>query len=61
MRIDPSTAEAVIRLVDADVPPGDAPVLVGMLKAHLAAFESLEELDLDAVEPAATFEAQWDE
>ncbi|HZU16022.1 MAG TPA: hypothetical protein VFD01_05370 [Candidatus Dormibacteraeota bacterium] len=60
MRIDSSTAEAVIGLIDADVPPGDVPVLAGMLRAHLAAFEALEGLDLSDLEPAARFEAAWD-
>ncbi|HLH57749.1 MAG TPA: hypothetical protein VKV33_01230 [Streptosporangiaceae bacterium] len=61
MRIDSSTAESAIGLVDAGVPPGDVPVLASMLRAHFAAFEALEALDLSGVEPAARFEAAWDE
>jgi hypothetical protein len=59
--IEPSTADAVIGLIDADVPAADRPVLAGMLRAHLAAFQALEALDLAAVEASTGFEVQWDE
>lgn len=61
MRIDPSAADALIGLVDAPVPEGDRPVLADMFRAHLAAFEALEALDLQGVEPSVSFEATWDE
>lgn len=61
MKVDGSAARALLGLIDADVPESDVPILLEMLQAHFTAFESVEALELQEVEPAATFQASWDD
>lgn len=60
MRISEPAARAVTALVDPPPPEDHVELLSRMLRAHLAAFEGLEGVDLEGVEPSATFEARWD-
>ena len=60
MRISKSAARAVVALVDPKPPEADVELLSALLGAHFTAFEGLERLDLDGVEPSACFEARWD-
>lgn len=60
MRISEPEARAIVALVDPPPPETDVELLSRMLRAHLAAFEGLERVDLEGVEPSACFEARWD-
>ena len=60
MRIDPAVARAALALIDPPPPEADLQTLTEMLIAHFAAFEGVERLDLEGVEPSACFRAEWD-
>lgn len=58
--IDPAAARAALAFVDPPPPEADIQPLTEMLLAHFAAFDAVERLDLDGIEPSATFAALWD-
>lgn len=60
MRIDPAIARAALAFIDPPPPESDLEPLTEMLLAHFAAFQSVERLDLDGIEPSAVFLASWD-
>ena len=60
MRIDPAVARAALALIDPAPPEADLQALTEMLIAHFAAFDVVERLDLEGVEPSACFLATWD-
>lgn len=60
MRMSEPVARALVALVDPPPPEADVELLTAMLRAHFAAFEAVDGVDLDGVEPSACFEARWD-
>ena len=60
MPITSSSGLDIFGCVDRPVSPSHVAPLVEMISAHFAGFEAVESLDLDGVEPSASFDAAWD-
>jgi Asp-tRNA(Asn)/Glu-tRNA(Gln) amidotransferase C subunit len=58
-RVDQEIVASICRMVDLGLPPERVALLTPHVQGILALLAVLDELDLDEVEPATVFSAEW--